>query len=123
VADFLSEEWFEALNESLRAAGAAPLEPDAAPIRVVLEITGGPVALPHALTLTAGAGGASAAPGDHLAADALLRLSFEDAAALTSGRLDSANALREGRIKVRGDVAAIVPLLEWLQRAHPRTGA
>jgi hypothetical protein len=38
---------------------------------------------------------------------------------LTNGDIDSASALRDGRVKVRGDINAIVPLLGWLQRAHP----
>lgn len=59
--------------------------------------------------------GASAELGDHLAADAVVRLSFKDAEALTSGTLESASALREGRLKVRGDVNALVPLLAWMQ--------
>ena len=36
-----------------------------------------------------------------------------------TGRFDSATALREGRVKVRGDINAVVPLLSWLQLAHP----
>jgi putative sterol carrier protein len=71
------------------------------------------------MTFTLGPEGASVDAGDHLAADALLRLSFADATALTSGQFDSATALREGRIKVRGDINAIVPVLSWIQQAHP----
>ena len=59
------------------------------------------------------------APGDHLAAETLLRLSYADARDLTLGTFDSATALRQGRVKVRGDLNALVPLLAWLQRAHP----
>jgi hypothetical protein len=40
--------------------------------------------------------------------------------ALSLGQFDSATALREGRIKVRGDINAIVPVLGWLQQAHPQ---
>jgi putative sterol carrier protein len=58
--------------------------------------------------------------GDHVAADAIVKLSYDDALALTTGRFDSASALREGRVKVRGDINAIVPLLSWLQLAHPQ---
>ena len=58
-------------------------------------------------------------PGDHLAADAIVRLTYDDAAVAHRRPIDSASALRDGRIKVRGDINAIVPLLGWLQRAHP----
>lgn len=117
MADLLSSQWFEDLNATLRAAGPVPLSSSRV-YRVVLEITGGPTSSPHAITFTLSPEGASVEPGDHLA-DAVIRLAFDDVAALTDGTRDSATALREGRIKIRGDVRALVPLLEWLQRAHP----
>jgi hypothetical protein len=119
VGDFLSSEWFDSLNQTLRAAGPLPFDSEAAVFRVVLEFPDAPSSLPHALTFTLTRDGASVDPGDHLAADTLIRLTYADALALSSGRFDSATALREGRIKVRGDFNAIVPLLSWLQRAHP----
>jgi len=119
VATFLSEEWFESLRAALREAGPVPVTSDDSVFRVVLEFTGTPSTLPHALTFIMESGGASVALGDHLFADALIRLSYEDALALSTGTLESASALREGRVKVRGDVNAIVPLLSWLQLAHP----
>ena len=119
MADFLTDEWFEGLNGTLRDAGPVPLGSDAKVFRVVLEFIDAPSTLPHAITLTLTSDEASLSAGDHLAADALVRLSYADALALTTGRLDSATALREGRLKVRGDVHAIVPLLDWLQHAHP----
>lgn len=120
MADFLTDEWFTGLNEALRAAGPVPLGSDAKAFRFVLEFTDAPTTLPHALTLTLTSDEATLNAGDHLAADALVRLSYADALALTTGKLDSATALREGRLKVRGDVHAIVPLLDWLQQAHPQ---
>ena len=75
--------------------------------------------MPHALSLSVSTDGASAEVGDHLAADAVIRLSYRDAEALTDGTLDSADALREGRLKVRGDIHGLVPLLAWLLQAHP----
>lgn len=120
MADFLSEPWFAELNELLRAAGPVPLEDPTHTFRVVIEMYDAPSSVPHALTFSLNAAGASADPGDHLAADAILRLSYLDATALGEGRFDSATALREGRVKVRGDMTVIVPVLGWLQRAHPR---
>ena len=120
MADFLTDEWFTGLNETLRAAGPVPLDTDAKVFRVVLEFVDAPGSLPHAITLTLTSDQASLSAGDHLAADAIVRLTYADALALTTGTLDSATALRGGRLKVRGDVHAVVPLLDWLQQAHPR---
>jgi len=119
VADFLSTEWFLELNETLERAEPVPFENDAPTVRIVIEFLDAPKIGPHAITFTIGPDGARVESGDHLAADAMVRLSFADASALTGGDIDSASALRDGRVKVRGDINAIVPLLSWLQRAHP----
>jgi hypothetical protein len=101
VGEFLSAQWFDDLNENLRRADPIPLDTDSQSFRVVLEFLDGPTSLPHAITFTMSADGASLCAGDHPAADAMV------------------TALREGRVKVRGDINAIVPLLSWLQLAHP----
>jgi hypothetical protein len=119
VADFLSTAWFQELNESLAHAEPVPVATDAPTVRVVIEFPDAPNNRPHAITFAIGAEGARVESGDHLAADAIVRLSYADASALTGGDIDSASALRDGRVKVRGDISAIVPLLNWLQRAHP----
>jgi ubiquinone biosynthesis protein UbiJ len=121
VAEFLSAEWFIELNETLSAAGPVPLPDGASLYRVVLEFLDAPASLAHALTFTMDEAGASLRAGDDPHADASVRLSYTDALALTQGRFDSASALREGRVKVRGDINAIVPMLGWMQLAHPRT--
>lgn len=115
MADFLSAEWLSNLNDTLKAAGPTPLEHDADTFRIVLEFADGPVSSAHALTFSVSADGASAELGDHLAANAVIRLSYRDAEAMTSGTLESAVALREGRLKIRGDLHGLVPLLDWLQ--------
>jgi putative sterol carrier protein len=122
VAVFLSSEWFDDLNSALESAAPVPHEDGAHPVRVVLEFSGAPSSVLHAITFTITAEGASLAPGDHLAADAIMRLSYADALALTKGEFDSATALRDGRVKVRGNVNAVVGLLGWLQSAHPNSG-
>jgi ubiquinone biosynthesis protein UbiJ len=113
VAEFLSDEWLNDLNENLRRADPLPLDANSQSFRVVLEFVGGPMS----------ADGASLCAGDHFAADASVSLTYADALALTSGQFDSATAVREGRVKVRGDINAIVPLLSWLQLAHPHAEA
>ncbi len=113
MAGLLSAEWFEALNDNLEHAGAPPTT-SLSPFRVVFEFSDAPGSGPHAMTFVVNAEGASAQAGDHLAADAVIRLNYRDGEALTQGTLDSASALREGRIKIRGDVHGLVPLLSWL---------
>jgi hypothetical protein len=111
VEDFLSERWFEDLNA--RLATSSPLPEGARACQVVLEVSDAPGTLPHAVTLWVG-DGARVTPGDTLSADTIVRVAYADAVALTRGELDSATALREGRIKVRGDVTILVPLAGWL---------
>jgi len=118
MAAFLSAEWLSALNDTLAAAGPAPLEDPSSVFRVVLEFADGPSSSPHALTFSVRADGAVAELGDHLAANAMVRLTYKDAKALTEGTLESGVALREGRFKVSGDVQGLVPLIGWLQDAH-----
>lgn len=114
MSDFLSDPWFEDLNARLRAPAGADLPDEARPCHVVVDIPDAPGHLPRALTLSITNEGVLVTPGDTPHPDAVVRLSFLDAAALTSGQLDSASALREGRIKVRGDVNVLVPLTTWL---------
>jgi putative sterol carrier protein len=121
VADFLSDSWFERLNETLSHAGPVPVEPETV-FHVVIQLIKAPKGAPNALTLTISEREAKADPGDNLLADTLVSLTYADARALFRGKFDSASALREGRIKVRGNVKALVPLLSWMQAAHPLAG-
>ena len=118
MTDFLSDAWFEELNEALGRATPGPLEADQV-YRVVIELDNGPSSRPHAITFTLAPTGASVAPGDHLGADTVVRIAYLDALALFEGRLESTSALRDGRVKVRGDIGVFVPFLGWLRAAHP----
>ncbi len=51
-------------------------------------------------------------------ADALIAIDYDDAKALANGSLTAAHAVRDGRLKIRGDVHGLVPLLEWLLGAR-----
>ena len=117
MAEFLSEEWFTGLNEALGGA-TSPSLGERQSLCVVLEFVDAPSSSPHAMTFSVDASGAQAEPGERLGADAKVRLTYEDAVALTQGTLESAVALREGRIKVQGDVQALVPFLEWMLETH-----
>jgi hypothetical protein len=118
VSAFLSDQWFSELGEVLDSAGPAPLPKDTSGLRLVFELTDGPATLPHAVTFAVTAAGVRVTPGDHLAADAIIRISYEDAEALSKGSLTSADAVRDGRLKIRGDVHGLAPLLAWLMGAR-----
>ncbi len=119
MTDFLTDAWFVRLNETLAKAKSIPGRKPDSVFRIVLEFSDTPKSVPHALTFTIEGKRASVSPGDHFFADTLVRLSYSDANSMFKGQLDSATALRQGRIKVRGDINAMVPLLNWLQQAHP----
>jgi len=113
VATFLSPEWFRQVGERL---AAAPLPgPDVPSQSVTLVLEGGPADGVHAVSLSLDPSGASVTAGEAANASVVLRLSFDDARALSSGTLESATALREGRIKARGDLASLTALGPWLQ--------
>ncbi len=117
MSQFLSAAWFDELNERLRSSPPHPFPADAPACRVAFDIADAPASGPSALTLLLDAHDTQVVPGlpdEPSLANVVLRLTYDDADALTHGRLDSATALREGRIKVRGDVNVLVPLATWL---------
>ncbi len=111
---FLSPDWLDDLNQRLaRHAG-----PELTSRRVLLVIPDAPEG-PLALALSLGAQSARVERADASSeAAARLTLSYEDARQLAGGALTSAEALRRGRVKVLGDVEAIVEALEFLLGAH-----
>jgi putative sterol carrier protein len=117
VSTFLSDKWFADLNGRLAVAPPAPLSPGASTCQIVFDFQDSPPTLAQGITLTITGEGARLTPGDVPEADVVLRLAYHDGAALTSGQLDSATALRDGRIKVRGDVNVLIPLASWLNAA------
>ena len=118
MSDFLSPQWFEETNATLSSVESPPLDGDES-FRVVFEFDDAPSGAPHALTFSVTGAGTRVEPGDHLLATTIIRLSFDTARRITLGSLDSASALREGRLKVRGDVRTLDPLLSWLFARYP----
>jgi hypothetical protein len=116
VSEFLSSSWFDETNVALAAAGAFTATNDEV-VHVVFELVDEPSGAPHAFTLTLAPAGARVDLGDHLAAQSVLRLRYDDARAVTTGILDGATLLREGRLKLRGDVSLLVGALAWLTEA------
>jgi hypothetical protein len=113
VASFLSDEWFAEVTQRWADVPTPAVASESATY-VVIECDGAPASGAHALTLRLDGEGATVLAGDHLAASTVVRLSYDDAQALSLGHLDSATALREGRIKVSGDVRGLLTWGPWL---------
>jgi hypothetical protein len=118
MEDFLSEEWFATVSNTLAVAGPVEMPEGVSTYSVVFSIEDAPPGLPHAFTITMKPAGGSISPIDAFDADTIIRLNFADASGLYSGSFDSGTALREGRIKVRGHVNNLIPLMKWFQAAY-----
>jgi len=113
MTTFLSSDWFSDVNLRLAEAEVSSLA-DVSPTIVVVEFPDAPSDGARALTLTLSPAGARVTPGDHLGADTVIRLPYEVAVAISTGASDAATALRQGRLKVRGDVNNLVVFAPWM---------
>ena len=111
MADFLSPTWFVERNADFARRGPTGV---AATLRVALVLTDAPSGGPDALTLVLEPGGGRLEPGDPGVADVVVTLSADDALGLVGGAATSTATLREGRLKVRGNAALLVPVTAWL---------
>lgn len=113
-AALLTDAWLAECNAALASLPGRP-EHD----RVVLtELVEGTRPPQHpAITLVADATGVRLEPGADDESSATLSVSLEDAEALQSGSLRPADALAEGRVRVRGDLRAVVEGIELLAAA------
>jgi hypothetical protein len=134
MARYLSPEWVQSfdaalgaldLHDAIAAAGAGSLAAADGTFSVLQVVTGAPDGGADQRLLLEVAEGRA-----HLSLDAdgtasgsaTIVLGYEDALALAHGRLDPADALAEGRIRVRGDLAALVAGQEVLAAAADRLG-
>ncbi len=136
MARFLSPEWVEELNAALEGGRNDPgpeaglamndgyvvvvQEIHGAPdgdVRLVMTIEAGTV---H-LELDADARDSEFGGAPHRAANVTIVVAYPDAAAMAQGRLSPAEALNAGRIRVRGDLAALAASQQILNEA--RSGA
>ncbi len=101
--------WANQVVAALAARGPTPLDHE---VRVDLVL--GPSRSTSTVPLILGPGGARRAAEPHAEADLVVRLEADDVAALASGQLASTDALRSGRVRVRGDASILVELLGWL---------
>lgn len=121
---FLDPEWFEEIN---RRFAAVTLDPDLVgerlSVRVVFEFADAPAALTHVMTFSVDERGARLDAVDHLAADLVVAISYLDAEKISNGQLRSSQALRDGLLKVRGDVNTLIQFSSWMSGAHKASSA
>ncbi len=142
MAQYLSPEWvasFDAalneldLSDAVAAAGAGSLaaaDGTFAVAQVVSGVPGGPddpagdaAEVRVVLTVAGGRARLVLDPEGSLGANATIVLDYADALAMARGALDPADALAAGRVRVRGDLAALVAGQDVLAVAAARLGA
>ncbi|HUC04061.1 MAG TPA: SCP2 sterol-binding domain-containing protein [Acidimicrobiales bacterium] len=137
MARYLSPEWIEAfdaalsgldLSDAVAAAAAGSIVAGLGSFSVAQIVTGVPAEVASGgnvrTVLRVGDGRASfrADPEEHVPADVTIVLSYPDARALAQGRLEPADALARGRVRVRGDLAVLVAGQEVLASAAALLG-
>jgi hypothetical protein len=131
---YLSPEWVQAFNDALSgldlsdavaAAGAGSLTVAQGTFSVAQVVTGGPegLAAPGAAAASPDSGGATVRtvltvdggrltlvedPTGAMAANVTVVLTYDDAVAIARGSLHPADALADGRVRVRGELSVLV---------------
>jgi len=135
---YLTPEWVESfdaalgaldLSDAVAAAGAGSLAAADGTFSVVQVITGVPDDVQAAggdvhlvLTVTDGRARLGLDPSGTAAGTATIVLGYAEALAMARGELDPADALAAGRVRVRGDLAALVAGQDVLAEAAGRLG-
>jgi hypothetical protein len=138
MARYLSPEWVTSFDAALAAldlsdvvaeAGAGSLAAADGAFSVAQVVRGVPVGPDGAdeevrvvLTVADGRARLVLDPGHELAGTATIVLGYGDALAMARGELDPADALAAGRVRVRGDLAALVAGQDVLVAASARIG-
>ena len=132
---YLSPEWVESfdaalsaldLTEAVAAAGTGSLLAADGAFTVAQVVDGGPQdTVRTVLTIAEGHAHLALDPDGAAseAADVTMLLGYEDALAMAQGALEPADALAAGRVRVRGDLAALVAAQSVLQAASAMLGA
>jgi hypothetical protein len=128
VPRFLSSEWVEAFDNALQGVVLPELGEDVGiaasggRFSVAQQVHGGPDG-EVTLLMTVDAGSLSMAlvdgAGADLRPDVTIVVSYEDAAALSTGELRAADAITAGRIRVRGDLSVLAAGQAMLVAAQP----
>jgi hypothetical protein len=114
----LTDAWLEECNTALESAAG---HDEGRSALVVTELVpDAPDGAHRAVTLIADSDGVRLVAGERPGTSAWLTVSMADAEALHRGAIDPARALTEGRVRVRGDLSAVVALVSVLADAHTR---
>jgi hypothetical protein len=115
---YLSPEWVQEFNAALSgldlsaaiaAAGAGSITASDGTFAVAQVVTDGPDGeVRTVLAVDEGGVTMSLDPDGALPANVTIVLSYDDALAVARGRLDPADALATGRVRVRGELAVLV---------------
>ncbi len=125
---FLSAEWIDAFDEALEdvvlpePSADAGLAASSGRFAVAQHVQGGPDGdVTVLLTVDAGSLRVARVDGDdpEPRPDVTIVLSYEDAVALSTGELPAAEAIRAGRIKVRGDLSVLAAGQAMMVAAQP----
>ena len=135
---YLSPEWVESfdaalgaldLSDAVAAAGSGSLAAADGRFSVVQIVTGVPEDVQAeggdvhlVLTVADGRARLGLDPGGTLGGTATIVLGYAEALAMARGELDPADALAAGRVRVRGDLAALVAGQDVLAEAAARLG-
>ena len=118
------------LSDAVEAAGAGSLAAADGTFSVAQMVTGVPGGPDEAeeevrvvLTVTDGRARLVLDPGHTVPSTATIVLGYGDALAMARGELDPADALAAGRVRVRGDLAALVAGQDVLAAASARLGS
>ena len=131
MARYLSPEWVQSFDAALGAldlrdaiaqAGSGSLAAADGTFSVVQVVTGAGGHRRVVLEVAEGRAHLRLDPEGTASGSATIVLGYEDALALALGRLDPADALAEGRIRVRGDLAALVAGQDVLAAAASQLG-
>ncbi len=138
MARYLSPEWVQSfdaalhaldLSDAIAAAGGGSLAAADGEFSVVQVVTGVPEDVVETegdvhLVLSVAEGRARLAldPSGAVGGTATIVLGYPDALAMARGELDPADALAAGRVRVRGDLAALVAGQDVLAEAAARLG-
>jgi hypothetical protein len=139
MARYLSPEWvasFDAalgaldLSDAVEAAGAGSLAAADGTFSVAQLVSGvpggeegGEEEVRVVLTVADGRARLTLDPGHTVPSTATIVLGYRDALAMARGELDPADALAGGRVRVRGDLAALVAGQDILAAASARLGS
>ncbi len=141
MARYLSPEWVQSfdaalgaldLSDAVAVAGASSLAAAGGTFSIVQVVTGVPADVrgPSSgddvhvvLSVADGRAHLALDPAGERAGTATIVLGYSEALAMARGELDPADALAAGRVRVRGDLAALVAGQDVLAAAAARLGA